>query len=315
MAGQEKKMSLIGWIPLLFVGMLMFFILYAVCVGGVELFGKLIGTAAGVICAFVFGVLIIGAYSFWCRLTEQRRASELSDKKGFAHIGAGYLVGIVYFALVAGAIALAGCYRITDIRFDAVTQLQSFAMFFVVAVAEEVIFRGILFRMVEQRFNTVAAFVVSALVFGAVHLMNPGATWWAALAIAIEAGIMLSAAYKYSGTLWMPIGIHWAWNYTQGKILGFAVSGGETGNSLFIPEISGPEIITGGAFGAEASIIAVIIGAILSALFIIAWLRDSRKLSSSEVPTSSLPKAESSSQTSEQTPSLPDANSPTRAED
>ena len=115
--------------------------------------------------------------------------------------------------------------------------------------------------------------LAAVLIFGAVHLTNNGATWWAGLAIAIEAGILLSAAYKYSGTLWMPIGIHWSWNYVQGNILGFAVSGGNAGESLFIPETSGPDIITGGPFGAEASIVAVVIGVLLSTILIIRTLR------------------------------------------
>lgn len=272
-------MKLLFWIPCLVCGLLFFFVIYALTQGLTGLAGRA-GQGAASAAALLCGIGVLGLYSLWNRvwdgLADLRKENDIPMGRCLPETGKGFQTGIIYFALVAGVIALAGCYRIKEVNFDFMAQLRFLTLFFLVAVLEEVIFRGILFRMIDERFNTVSAFVVSALVFGAAHLANPGATWWAGLAIAIEAGIMLSAAYKYSGTLWMPIGIHWAWNYTQGNILGFAVSGGNARESLFIPEISGPEIITGGPFGAEASIVAVVIGSLLSALLIIAWLRRSR---------------------------------------
>ena len=88
------------------------------------------------------------------------------------------------------------------------------------------------------------------------------------MAIAIEAGVLLGAAYKWSGTLWLPIGIHWAWNFTQGNIFGFAVSGNGAGESLIQATVEGPAWLTGGAFGAEASVITVIAGVLLSLFFL-----------------------------------------------
>jgi len=84
----------------------------------------------------------------------------------------------------------------------------------------------------------------------------------------VEAGLLLGAAYKYSGTLWLPIGIHWAWNFTQGNIFGFEVSGNDAGASFLKSTVSGPDWLTGGAFGAEASVIPVFLGLILSAWYI-----------------------------------------------
>ena len=275
-----RKMKLLFWIPCLVCGLLSFFVIYALTQGLTGLAGRA-GQGAAAAAAVLCGIAVLGLYSLWNRvwdrLADLRKENDIPMERCLPETGKGFLTGVIYFALVVGVIALAGCYRIKEVNFDFMPQLRFLTLFFLVAVLEEVIFRGILFRMIDERFNTVAAFVVSALVFGAAHLANPGATWWAGLAIAIEAGVMLSAAYKYSGTLWMPIGIHWAWNYTQGNILGFAVSGGNARESLFIPEISGPEIITGGPFGAEASIVAVIIGSLLSTLLIIAWLRKSRR--------------------------------------
>ena len=155
--------------------------------------------------------------------------------------------------------------------------LDAFFMFLIVAVGEELMFRGVLFRWIDEKFGFSAALIASALVFGLVHIANPGATWWSSLAIAIEAGLLLGAAYKYSGTLWLPIGIHWAWNFSQGNVFGFEVSGGNAGSTLIIPYIDGPEIITGGDFGAEASIIAVVLGAAISAVLVVSVLKNGRK--------------------------------------
>ena len=274
-----RKMQLIAWIPSLFIGILSFIIAYGVSEGLTGFAGRA-GSAPAIAAAFILGVVMLVLYRLWDRLWDKVGGrcvlNDIPLRRCLPETGRGLLVGIVYFLLVVGVIAVAGCYRITDVRFDLMPQLKAFAMFFLVAVCEEVIFRGVIFRMIDEQFNTVVAFAVSALIFGAVHLTNNGATWWAGLAIAIEAGILLSAAYKYSGTLWMPIGIHWSWNYVQGNILGFAVSGGNAGESLFIPEISGPDIITGGPFGAEASIVAVVIGILLSAILIFRLSRNSQ---------------------------------------
>ena len=276
----DRKMKLIAWIPCLLLGFLVFMICYAFTQGAGGLAGRA-GAAAACAAYVAAGAATLGLYELWNRLWDRitgvHWADDLSMKRCLPDIGKGFLTGIVYFAIVVGIIALCGCYRITDVKFDLLPQLKALTLFFTVAVCEEILFRGILFKLIDRQFNTLAAYIVSALVFGFVHISNPGATWWAALAIAVEAGIMLSAAYKYSGNLWMPIGIHWAWNYTQGNILGFRVSGGNAGESLFIPEISGPDIVTGGAFGAEASIVAFTIGALISVLFIIASLRRSHR--------------------------------------
>ena len=141
-------------------------------------------------------------------------------------------------------------------------------LFLAVAVGEEIFCRGIIFRMIDERWNTRAALIVSALFFGFGHLSNDNATWWSSLAIAIEAGLLLAAAYKWSGTLWVPIGIHWAWNYVQGNVFGLAVSGINIGDGMLATSVNGPDIITGGAFGPEASIITVVLGALYTLVFL-----------------------------------------------
>ena len=122
--------------------------------------------------------------------------------------------------------------------------------------------------MIDDRWGTAVALLVSALIFGFVHISNNNATVWSSLAIAVEAGLLLGAAYKWSGTLWVPIGIHWSWNYFQGPIFGFAVSGNGT-QSLITPAIQGSDWLTGGSFGAEASIPAFVLGLALAIVFLL----------------------------------------------
>ena len=214
-------------------------------------------------------------YAVFVKWFEKEPAKDLPLRKCAAHTGSGLLVGLCFFFAVVGIMMIAGCYRIEGFRNDTVGILDAFFMVLIVAIGEEVMFRGVLFRWIDEKFGFAAALIVSALVFGFVHIANPGATWWSSIAIAVEAGLLLGAAYKYSGTLWLPIGIHWAWNFSQGNIFGFGVSGQDAGASLFKARIEGSPWVTGGSFGAEASVIAVVIGAAVSAWFI--WQISRRK--------------------------------------
>jgi membrane protease YdiL (CAAX protease family) len=128
--------------------------------------------------------------------------------------------------------------------------------FILAAVLEEVVMRGVVFRILEQSMGSWLALAVSAVIFGALHLFNPGATLLNAIAVMLEAGILLAAAFMLTRRLWLCIGIHFAWNFTQGGIFSAAVSGGTT-RGLLQAKLVGPQWLTGGAFGVEASAVAV----------------------------------------------------------
>jgi uncharacterized protein len=98
-----------------------------------------------------------------------------------------------------------------------------------------------------------SALVISGLVFGLLHVANPNATLLAGLAIAIEAGILLGGVYMLTRRLWLAMGLHLAWNLTQGGVYGVAVSG-HAMDGLLESALSGPAWLSGGAFGAEASV-------------------------------------------------------------
>ena len=215
----------------------------------------------------ITAAVLLLLYSLLTRYVEGNDACKIAPRKDISSIGKGLLIGFSYFIIVTVTMSLCGCYHIKSIQFDWEKQLFSFALFFLVAVSEEIFFRGILFRIINRRWNLWAALVISALIFGGLHIFNDNATLWSSIAIAIEAGSLLGAAYAYNKNLWLPIGIHWIWNYTQGNILGFPVSGGDNVTSVITPEISGPQWLTGGSFGAEASVIAAVIGLLISLWF------------------------------------------------
>ena len=216
----------------------------------------------------ITAVVLLLLYNLLIRYVEANDACKIAPRKDISSIGNGLFIGFSYFIIVTVTMSLCGYYHIKSIQFDWEKQLFSFTLFFLVAVSEEIFFRGILFRMINRRWNLWAALVISALIFGELHIFNDNATLWSSIAIAIEAGSLLGAAYAYSKNLWLPIGIHWIWNYTQGNILGFPVSGGDNVTSVITPEISGPQWFTGGSFGAEASVIAAVIGLLISLWFI-----------------------------------------------
>lgn len=164
--------------------------------------------------------------------------------------------GLVIFSIVVAIAAAMGVYRVTgegDVSGLAAALLAS-ALF--PAVSEEILFRGVLFRWIEEFGGSWAALLVTSALFGAAHLANPGATWIAAVGIAFEAGVMLGAAYMLTRSLWLPMGIHAAWNFTQGEIYDVPVSGSDP-HGLVTAQLNGPPLLTGSGFGLEASLIAI----------------------------------------------------------
>ena len=216
----------------------------------------------------ITAVVLLLLYNLLIRYVEANDTCKIAPRKDISSIGNGLFIGFSYFIIVTVTMSLCGYYHIKSIQFDWEKQLFSFTLFFLVAVSEEIFFRGILFRIINRRWNIWAALVISALIFGGLHILNDNATLWSSIAITIEAGSLLGAAYAYSKNIWLPIGIHWIWNYTQGNILGFPVSGEDNVTSIITPEISGPQWLTGGSFGAEASVISAVIGLLISLWFI-----------------------------------------------
>jgi uncharacterized protein len=194
------------------------------------------------------------AYRIYVRRFERREATELSPGPAPRELAGGLFVGASLFTATLGALAVSGVYHSSGIgAWTSVVVPLAVAM--VIGTFEEIVFRGIIFRIVEKSLGTWFALIISAAVFGALHLIGSGSTLLGASSIVVGASVLLTGAYKLTGRLWFPIGIHVAWNFTQGGIFGVTVSG-HPGEGLFHGTLTGPEWLSGGAFGAEASVIA-----------------------------------------------------------
>lgn len=187
---------------------------------------------------------------------EQRRPIELAPSR-WPGLGWGLLLGTVLCTAVILILFVAGAYRVVGVNpgYQLVPALISTGL--TAAVAEEIVFRGVLFRLCEDLFGTWAAVVTSAAVFGAAHLSNPGATAWGAATIALEAGLLFAALYAVTRSLWWCIGLHFAWNMLQGPVFGSVVSGSGRATGWLRAEFDGPVWLTGGQFGIEASVLTV----------------------------------------------------------
>jgi len=207
------------------------------------------------------------AYVFLVKLIETRRLSELAARKAVPQTLVGVAAGALLISVIIALMWLLGAYRVdgTNPGADWLGPLLTAGLG--AAVSEEIVFRGVVYRISEEGLGTGWALAISALLFGGIHLFNPGATLWSALAIAIEAGLLLGLIYNLTRSLWVCIGLHMSWNFTQGTIWGVPVSGvSEPG--LLLSSRPGPEWLSGGSWGAEGSVLAVLVNlAVALALF------------------------------------------------
>jgi membrane protease YdiL (CAAX protease family) len=134
--------------------------------------------------------------------------------------------------------------------------LWSCLLFVIVAFAEEIIFRGYLLNNLLSNFKPWVALFVSALIFALFHVANPQVSVLSVANIFV-AGLLLGLPYLYTRNLWFSIALHFAWNFFQGPILGYEVSG-FTVKTLMQQTLTGPEWCTGGSFGFEGSVVSLI---------------------------------------------------------
>ncbi len=194
------------------------------------------------------------------RLGSQRR-DDLPMGSLLGDTALGLFVGFAVFSTVVGIAAAMGVYRVTGYgpTPDLIPLLIQAGL--VASVLEEIIFRGILFRFIEQFAGSWIALAISSLLFGFGHATNDNATILSSVFITIEAGLLLGGAYMLTRNLWLAIGLHAGWNLTQGLLWGVPVSGNDF-QGVFVSVLDGPEILTGGLFGLEASVLALVVGSL-----------------------------------------------------
>ena len=217
-------------------------------------------------------VVILWAYSALVHWLEQRRPIE-ELRAGDAPRGliVGFIAGVALITAAIGAIVL---------LHDAVVTLDTppalpfgiITMAAISGVCEELIFRGALFRITEEMFGTLVALIISVGFFGGAHIINANATPFSSASIAIEA-LVLCFAYTASRSLWLPIGLHAGWNLAEGGIYSTSVSGGPIIKGVFLTTFKGPDIITGGVFGPETSVVTLGVSLVLTIIFAVITFR------------------------------------------
>jgi membrane protease YdiL (CAAX protease family) len=195
-------------------------------------------------------------YWAYVRMVERRPVTELSGPGALRELGIGVLIGAALVAATVGIMWLLGYYR--------VTQANAWTVAFALlandgagAFVVEIILRGIVFRITEERLGTWLALAISALLFALLHLASPTATVTSAILAGLEGGILLSVAYALTRRLWLPIGIHFAWDFSQDVLV--------SANGLVRPNLTGPSLLSGGDSGIEGSILALLLCLMISA--------------------------------------------------
>jgi membrane protease YdiL (CAAX protease family) len=209
----------------------------------------------GLTAAAVTALLVLATYYGCVRLLEQRAVVELGGAR--RDLVPGLIGGMLLFAAVM--LLLIWLKVATVTRSAGIGALAyPFAAALLAAVFEETLIRGTLFRILEESLGSWIALAFTAALFGALHAFNRGATLTSSVAVALEAGVLLAALYMYSRSLWAPIGVHAGWNFAEGGLFGASVSG-TTAHGMLASTFHGPDFLTGGQFGPEASIVAVVL--------------------------------------------------------
>ena len=201
----------------------------------------------------------------------------LSLRGSWADLGAGMLFAVALYAVGFGLSLLLGIMEVTDVHAHFSDLIASFVLFLFVALFEEVLTRGFLLgRMLDYGMNRFVALFFSSLAFSSLHFANPNFTWLPFINILL-AGVLLGASYLYTRNLCFPIALHWFWNWLQGPVLGYEVSGTYLCDSVLAIQPKGSDVWSGGSFGFEGSLLCTILMCIGIAI-IIGYYESKRKV-------------------------------------
>jgi len=183
----------------------------------------------------------------------------------------GFAMGFIVSGGAILGMFLLGAYKPVGMNLHA-NLIYPLILFFFAAVVEEVIFRLFVFQTCEKRWGTAPALIITSILFGLVHMINTvdGATIGQRLLgcvfLIFEAGFLLNALFLVNRRVWLPLGMHWAWNFFEGPFFGTIVSGQNFGASLIVAQTGGSMLASGGPFGPEVSVSGLVVGVACGAL-------------------------------------------------
>lgn len=274
--GTWRPLRALGWLVLLCVAIVL---AYNVAARATLL---LIGGAAAstepasykLVAAITGSVALVAVYWIAVRLGERRTVPELDLRRGTIDLLVGLAIGAALMVAIVGVLWLFGWVTIAPRTVDGVAlalrdSIRS-------GVLEELVLRLVIFRLLWRAIGIWPALVGAAVLFGLLHLFNPDSGGFAAACLIAGEGVGIGL-YLLTGRIWAPIGMHAAWNFTQGWIFGAVVSGTTeiAGGPLYLRPAAGvPAALSGGGFGPEASWAALIVSLLASMLLLgLAWKR------------------------------------------
>lgn len=217
-------------------------------------------------------VAMLSAYYWLFTFYEKRKVTELAKQYFLKDSLFGIVLATLSISIVMLVLYLAGYYQVISINSNILLLLFPLIAYTLTATLEELIFRGVLYRIVESKLGTNLALIISGSIFGFLHLSNEHATMVSVLGAGIG-GLIAGMMFSVTKRLWLPISFHAIWNFMQ-VFYGASMSGMDefVPYSLFQGKLQGPELMTGGLFGPENSIITITLTFIIFVvLYFVAW--------------------------------------------
>ena len=209
-------------------------------------------------------VIILFLFIFWVKVIEKNSLSSLGfvKRNWLKYLGWGILLSLLQMGMIALVYQVGGIgtFELNELSLESILFILGLFPFWLLqGGTEEVATRGWLLTRIAARANLPLAILISSSLFGILHMGNAGVTFLSVLNIILD-GVLAALLFIYTDSIWLVVAQHGTWNYVQGKLLGFQVSGTGADASIFSFTMGdGPDWLTGGAFGAEGSIITTLV--------------------------------------------------------
>ena len=209
-------------------------------------------------------VIILFLFIFWVKVIEKNALSSLGfvKRNWLKYLAWGILMSLVQMGVIALVYQLSGIgsFELNELSLEPILFILGLFPFWLLqGGTEEVATRGWLLTRIAARTNLPFAIAISSSLFGILHMGNAGVTFLSVLNIILD-GVLAGLLFIYTDSIWLVVAQHGTWNYVQGNLLGFQVSGTGADASIFSFTMGdGPDWLTGGAFGAEGSIITTLV--------------------------------------------------------
>ena len=248
--------ALLFFIALVLMNFALYFLLYRHA-GDADMFPIIPGVTMIIGVIGMAAVLTIMLVFIFCRLIDKIRINEIGLQFVSRSALGGFFLAASLLGLGSMILAISKVLQWTDYNFNTGSFITSIVLMLLVAIGEELAFRGYILRNLMQSFSKPVAIIIGACSFAFMHGANPGMQPMPVINLLLG-GVLLGQCYAIDRNIWMPIGFHFAWNFLQGPVLGFRVSGLEL-ISILEQQLTGDQSITGGDFGFEGSFIATLV--------------------------------------------------------